>query len=169
MRAAFLLRFLACVALVVSGLPLWAAVCRPVSTVSLGASVGVDCKMACCAGKTQKDIADAECCPETGSHDAVADHSESDHHAGAAHRHKDNGCSLDVSTTPSVELVSAAPTFDFSGELLLLPDAAFTVDDLNSPESLSRLRVGIAGLDAGSPQASPCLPNSGRSPPFSRL
>lgn len=169
MRAAFLLRFLACVALVVSGLPLWAAVCKPAFTLASQASTSVDCKMACCAGKTAKAITDADCCPTADDHEAATDHSGSDHHAGASHRHKDHGCSLTVSVTPSAELVSAVPTFEFSGELLLAPAAVPTMDGLDSAEPLSRLRVGIAGLDSGPPQASPCLPDSGRSPPFSRL
>ena len=167
MRAAFLLRVLACVALVVSGLPIWAAVCKPSLTATPIASAlavaegSPACAMACC--KAEKVLPVASCCPEE---EASNQRDQTSH--GLAAMDAGHGCVVSVDAAPTLDVLAALPTAPFD-EQIAFPVAVLPTlfaDDL--PVPLGRLRVGIAGLDAGPPQASPCLPDSGRSPPFSR-
>lgn len=160
MRAALLLRILACVALVVSGLPAWAAICKPAVRQAAASS----CKMPCCDSGMETAVTASACCPtEAESHGQ----SLSGHDGGSAHR--DSDCSIDVKGNPVPDVLVALTAVQFAGDLILLPVTLPSVIMVTEPESLTRLKVGIEGLDAGPPMASPCLPKSGRSPPFLRV
>ena len=160
MRAALLLRILACVALVVSGLPAWAMVCKPVIRQIAASS----CKMPCCDSGMETAVTASACCStEAESHG----HSLSGHDGSSAH--KDSDCSFDVKGNPVPDALAALTTVQFAGDLILLPVTLPSVITVTEPEPLTRLQVGIQGLDAGPPIASPRLPESGRSPPFSRV
>ena len=82
--------------------------------------------------------------------------------------HTDHGCVVGVDVTPSLDVLAALPTAPSEDEIAFPASVLPAPFAGELPTPLGRLRVGIAGLDAGPPQASPCLPDSGRSPPSSR-
>lgn len=164
MRVAFLLRILASVALIVSGLPVWALVCRPATPLppayaAPASSAASPCGMPCCAGKAMGAGSDS-CCAKAQDGKGLASAS-----------HLESGCSLAPIGVGGVDVVTTSADLAppvLAGEILPLPAVPAPVRVLEA-EQLARLRVGIEGLDAGPPSASTCLPSAGRSPPSPRV
>ena len=159
MKVAVLLRILACVTLIVSGLPAWSAVCRMrtamETTPAVVSSVPMaGCEMACCRAKTEP-------LPVTACCDSEAE----DEAAPTLETFALASCAMDVTGDPVLPVAAppVPPTAEEIPILLPLPDLLAALNGILAGDPPARLRIDGPGAAL---RRDPLLEASpGRAPP----